>query len=278
MASWQVGRARLSAHSSSLSKRLSQHKAHELHSEVRGPGCAVSLNVCLSVVRRHSRFTNPQAKVFRKDRRFLSTAYYYDTEPAKSGFAQCLWLAVKRASGTNTKKIPITKMKTALPTICIPLDRNTSCGAVRRPPLSLHNLPPELHLLLFSFLEYDSLLKLGATNKRFHSIICREHIVAALYRAEDIVRDPSNPRKQRLACFRCYRLRSAFFDFDCRGIQPKFTAQGKEAGRRRCLICLMPSSPQEKAPASSMSGKRWSGTRKSDDDQSNKHQGPGADL
>jgi hypothetical protein len=96
--------------------------------------------------------------------------------------------------------------------------------------------------MLFDCLDYQSLLQLGATSKQFRRLIRREHIVAALYRDEDVVPSFFSIRKERLACFQCYRLRSAYYDFGTRAMQPEYLAKGKEAGRRRCLICLMPSS------------------------------------
>jgi hypothetical protein len=96
--------------------------------------------------------------------------------------------------------------------------------------------------MLLDCLDYRSLLQLSATSKHFRCLIRREHIVAALYRDEDVIHDFFSIRKERLACFQCYRLRSAFYDFDARAIQPKFLAKGTETGRRLCLICLMPSS------------------------------------
>lgn len=141
--------------------------------------------------------------------------------------------------------------------------------------MTLDNLPPELHLMLFPLLDYESLLQLGHTNKYFHSIFRREHIVAALYQAEDEIADPSSIRKERLACFRCYKLRSASFDFDRRGIQPQFTVKGEEAGRRRCLICWMPTFPREEKGSDSngKSGKRASATAMPMSDPANKHRG-----
>lgn len=104
--------------------------------------------------------------------------------------------------------------------------------------------------MLFDHLDYQSLLQLGATSAQFRRLIRREHIVAALYRDEDVVVVDNffSIRKERLACFQCYRLRSAFYDFGTRAIRPEYLSKGKQAGRRRCLICLMPSSGLPKLP------------------------------
>ena len=168
-------------------------------------------------------------------------------DPPMSVLARRLWFAVRRAPGTKMKTYSVTQVvDTAPTTVCTSAGRNTSCETPRPAPLSsLGSLPLELQLMIFHSLSYESLLRLGATNKHFRSMIRRDHIVAALYRDEDTIRDHCNVRKERLACFQCYRLRSAFFDFDVRGIQPKFTAKGAEAGKRRCLICLMPRTPAE---------------------------------
>lgn len=164
-------------------------------------------------------------------------------------------------------------MNPASTTICSSPDKSASCINLMSPPTSLLNLPPELHLLLFIFLDYESLVKLGASNKHFRSLVRREHVVAALYRDEDIIRDSSTIRNERLACFQCYNLRSAFFDFDKRSVQPKFTVTGAEAGRRRCLLCTMPSYPMEKV-TNPKRGDRTPGTL---DASQAKHQDPPRD-
>jgi F-box-like len=169
---------------------------------------------------------------------------------------------------SKVEKFPAIMMDTTTTVLRTSPGRTESCITSRLPaPLSLPNLPPELLLVLFSFLDYGSLLELGATNKHFRSLVRREHIVAALYRNEDVIRDATSLRDEQIACFKCYRLRSAFFDFDKRGIQPKFTAKGEQAGRRRCLICLMPTSPP-KEKVVEKDGKRCSD--RLDDAHSNK--------
>jgi hypothetical protein len=189
--------------------------------------------------------------------RFQSQAYHsVDGLEASNSSAHC----VDGHQGFESKveKSPTIMMDTTPTILRTSPGRTESCITSRPPPLSLPNLPPELLLMLFSFLDYGTLLELGATNKHFRSLVSREHVVAALYRDEDVIRDATSLRDKQIACFKCYRLRSAFFDFDKRGIQPKFTAKGEQAGRRRCLICLMPTSPpMEKAVEKD--GKRCSG-------------------
>ncbi len=128
-------------------------------------------------------------------------------------------------------------------TICNPSNEVISCTAPTPSSAPFLDIPPELYLMVFDYLDYECLLKLGATSRHFQSIVSREKVVAALYRKEDTISDPSRIRNEKIACFQCYRLRSAYFDFDERGVQPKYLADGEEAGRRRCLICLMPTSP-----------------------------------
>ncbi len=174
--------------------------------------------------------------------------------------ARCFPQWAKRASRDKMNQLSINSMNISSTTMCVSPDRNTSCITFMPPPVSLLNLPTELHLILCDLLDYESLLKLGATSTHFRSMICREHIVAALYKDEDVIRHRSMIRNERLACFKCYRLRSAFFDFDERGIMPKFTVTGGEAGRRRCLICLMPTSPPMEKVVDPKRSKRCSGT------------------
>ncbi|KAF7503837.1 hypothetical protein GJ744_003227 [Endocarpon pusillum] len=163
---------------------------------------------------------------------------------ARLRFFGRIWRSARRKSTSKLKNVSTLKMNS----ISTTTSRNSSneaisCTAPMPPSNPFLDIPPELYMMVFDHLDYECLLKLGATSKHFHSIVSREKVVAALYRKEDAIPDPSRIRNEKIACFQCYRLRSAYFDFDERGIQPKYLADGEQAGRRRCLICLMPSSP-----------------------------------
>jgi F-box domain len=106
----------------------------------------------------------------------------------------------------------------------------------------LPNLPHELLLLLFSHLDNLSLLSLRGTNTYFHSLISREAIISQLYADESPIKAPLNlslRSKEQLACFQCYKLRSAIYDFDPQELDKKYTVNGSESGKRRCLICKL---------------------------------------
>jgi F-box domain len=175
-----------------------------------------------------------------------------------SKLPQRIWQSVRKASNLKTNASTTANMQptsSTSSTVRLLPYTETSCLPSSPTSLSFFSLPPELYLMLFNLLDYESLLKLGATSKHFRSMIRREHIVAALYRDESTIHNLANIRNERLACFQCYKLRSAFFDFDNRGIHPKFTVTGTEAGRRRCLICLMPNFPTVEKVVETRGGK-----------------------